>query len=450
MSPALRGGSGRRRPLKAICLALVVAIVAALSLLVWSTGSSASAASTRVVWNTRVSGIIDPALAGFLTKTMRQAQQAGAAALVIQMDTPGGLDTSMREIIQGELAAKIPIVFYVYPQGARAASAGLYILMGSDVAAMAPQTNLGAATPVSLTGSMDDTMKAKVTNDAAAYMRALATSHGRNADWAEKAVRQAVSLPADQALAMNVIEFIAPDLNSLLQQMDGYKTVPKGLVVHTAGASIKEVKPGLVTQFLHTVANPDIAYILLILGILGLVIEVAVPGFGAAGIAGIIAIVLGLYSFQVLPVNFAGIALIFLAMAFFIAEIKVQSHGALAIGGTIALVLGGALLYNTSASFLKVSTPVLIIAAVFILGFFSFVVRAAAKAMRRPLAVGIESLVGLEGVAISDLEPEGQVRVRGEIWRARAAAEPLHKGEAIQVVESEGLTLVVRRFGEVP
>ncbi len=232
----------------------------------------------------------------------------------------------MREIIQGELDSPIPVVVYVYPDGARAASAGVYILMASDVAAMAPQTNLGAATPVALGGTMDETMKAKVTNDAAAYIVALAKNHGRNAEWAEEAVRKSVSLTAEQALAMNVVDFVEPDLPTLLTAMDGFVTEPKGLVLHTAGAPVEEVEMGWITTFLHAIANPDIAYILMTLGILGIIFEISSPGLGAAGIGGVIALLLSFYGLAVLPVNFVGIALIVVAIILFVAEIKVQSQ----------------------------------------------------------------------------------------------------------------------------
>lgn len=398
------------------------------------------------VWMTKVGGIIDPALAGYLTTTMKQAADAGAAALVIEIDTPGGLDTAMRQIIQGELDSPIPVVVYVYPEGARAASAGVYILMGSDVAAMAPQTNLGAATPVALGGTMDDTMKAKVTNDAAAYIIALAKNHGRNATWAEEAVRKSVSLPADQALAQDVVDFVEPDLPSLLTAMDGFVTQPKGLTLHTAGAPVEEVQMGWMATFLHAIANPDIAYILMTLGVLGIIFEIATPGIGAAGIAGVIALLLSFYSLAVLPVNFVGIALIVLAMIMFIAEIKVQSHGILGIGGAVALVLGGLLLFNTSASYLKVGWPVLMIVALLALAFFTLVVVKARGAMRRPQATGLTSLVGAHGVTLSPLDPQGQVRVHGEIWKARTEGEALLRDERIEVLRVEGLTLVVRRL----
>ena len=406
-----------------------------------------SGAGVAPVWLTKATGIIDPALAGYLTETMKRAAEAQAAALVIEIDTPGGLDTAMREIIQGELDSPIPVVVYVYPEGARAASAGVFILMGSDVAAMAPQTNLGAATPVALDGSMDETMKAKVTNDAAAYIIALAKNHGRNATWAEEAVRKSVSLPADQALAQGVVDFVEPDLQSLLTAMDGFVTQPKGLVLHTAGAPIHEVQMGLIGRFLHAIANPNIAYILLTIGMLGIIFELATPGLGAGGIAGVIALLLAFYGLAVLPVNLVGIALIVLAMILFIAEIKVQSHGILGIGGAVALVLGGLLMFNTSASYLKVGWPVLVIVALLALAFFTLVIVKARGAIRRPQATGAASLVGAHGVTLSPLAPSGQVRVQGEIWKALTEGEALLKDERIEVLRVEGLTLVVRRAG---
>ncbi len=400
------------------------------------------------VWVTRVGGIVDPAMADYLVNTMKNAADSKAAALVIELDTPGGLDTSMRKIIQAELDSPVPIIFFVYPQGARAASAGVYILMASDVAVMAPQTNLGAATPVSLTGSMDETMKAKVTNDAAAYIRGLASTHGRNADWAEQAVRQAVSLPADEAQLEKVVEFVAADLSALLQTVEGYVTVPKGLTLHTAGAPIKEVRMGWIASFLHAIANPDIAYILMIIGVLGILFELAHPGLGAAGVSGVIALILAFYSFQVLPVNWAGIALIVLAMVMFIAEIKIQSHGVLGIGGAVALVFGGLLLFPSGTPFLRVGWVVLIVVALLALAFFTFVIRKVAQARRRPHATGAESMVGATGVVTAALGPQGQVRVHGETWKARSEGTDLPKDQTVEVIGMEGLTLIVRPGAE--
>jgi membrane-bound serine protease (ClpP class) len=448
-----RGRRGASRVVLLVGLALLVtgiassgaASPAATALPVAAAQPNSSAEAPAPVWVTKATGIIDPVLADYLTETMRDAADAGAAALVIEMDTPGGLDTSMREIIQGELDSPIPVVVYVYPEGARAASAGVYILMGSDVAAMAPQTNLGAATPVALGGDLDETMEAKVINDAAAYIVALAETHGRNAEWAEQAVRESVSLPAQQALAMNVVDFVQPDLPSLLEAIDGFVTQPKGLTLHTAGAPVREVEMGFIARFLHAIANPSIAYVLLTLGVLAIVFEVTTPGFGVAGIAGAIAVLLSFYALAVLPVSFVGIALIVLAIILFVAEVFVQSQGILGAGGAIAVILGGLLLFDTSASFLRVAWPVLLAVAVIAFVFITIVIAKARRAMRRPQATGAESLVGTQGVTLSPLDPLGKVKVRGEIWKARTEGEALLKDERIEVLRVEGLTLVVRR-----
>ncbi len=397
------------------------------------------------IWTTQVEGIVDPAMAGFLVDIMEQATAARAGALVVEIDTPGGLDTSMREIIQAQLDAPIAIVFYVSPQGARAASAGLYILMGSDVAAMAPQTNLGAATPVSMGEEMDDVMQAKVTNDAAAYIRGLATTHGRNAEWAERAVREAVSLTADEALEQGVIEFVAADVPALLEAIDGYTTVPKDLTLQTAGVPVHEVDMGWAQGFLHLLANPNIAYVLMTLGILGIVLEISSPGIGAGGIIGVISLLLAFYSFHVLPVNFVGIALIILAMVLFIAELFVSSHGILGIGAAVALILGGLFLFDSSADYLQVSWPVLIIVAVIMFAFFVLVIGAITRARRRPVATGVELLLGSTGIVVTPLTPEGQVLVEGERWSAKTEEGDLLKDEEIEVLSMEGLMLVVGR-----
>jgi membrane-bound serine protease (ClpP class) len=405
-------------------------------------------AATATVWVTRVEGIIDPPLASYLVETMQEAAEAEAAALVIEMDTPGGLDTAMRDIIQAEIDCAIPVIVYVHPQGARAASAGVYILMGSDVAAMAPQTNLGAATPVSLGEDMDEVMQAKVTNDAAAYIVGLAETHGRNAEWAERAVREAASLPAEDAREQNVVEFVAEDLDALLQAVDGYVATPKDLTIHTAGASIKEVGMGWIQRFLHAIANPDIAYILMSIGMLGIFLEFSTPGLGASGIAGVIALILSFYSFQVLPVSLAGIALVVLALILFVAELMITSHGILGVGATAALVLGGILLFDSPAPFLRVSWPVSVGVAVVAFLMLTIVVGKVAQAMRRRPTTGAEGLVGTTGVIISPLSPEGQVRLHGEIWRAKAEGGDLLEDGPVEVLRTQGLTLVVRRLTE--
>ena len=407
----------------------------------------AAAQAAAPVWVTRVGGVIDPSLAGFLAGTMKKAAAANAAALVVEIDTPGGLDTSMRQIIQAELAAPIPIIFYVYPQGARAASAGLYIVEGSDVAAMAPNTNIGAATPVTIGGgTITGTEQTKVINDAVAYIRGLATSHNRNADWAEQAVRQAVSVASDEALRLKVVDFVAPDLPSLLKAIDGHVTTPKNLTLHTSGAPIIEVSMGFFQQFLHAVDAPSFAYIFLVLGILGLAVGFVVPGSHHIGaIVGAVALVLAFYSLQVLPVNWAGLALIVVAFILFVVEIKAQTHGILGFLGAAALIVGGILMFNTGAAYARINLVVVIVAAVIIVGFFLFVGRKARTALLRPHATGMESMVGRTGVVISPLTPLGLVRVNGELWKARSEGGDLLKDETVEVVGTEGLTLIVRR-----
>ncbi|NLE73775.1 MAG: nodulation protein NfeD [Actinobacteria bacterium] len=414
---------------------------------------------TAQVWVTRVDGVIDPPLATFLTKTMIRAAEAEAAALIIELDTPGGLDSSMRQIIQGELAAPIPVVIYVWPDGARSASAGVYIMMGADVAAMAPKTNLGAAQPVSLSGEMDEEMKKKVVNDAAAYIRGLAQGSGRNADWAEQAVRESVSLTAEDALSQNVIDFVASDRAALLMQLDGFTTKAKGLELDTAGAEVVEVGMSWWEQLLHVLANPEIAFILLTIGIYGIIFELQTPGLGVSGVLGGLCMLLGLYSLQILPVNYLGLALMALAIGLFIAEVFVQSYGLLAVGGTVALVFGGLLLFDVP-DFLRVSWWVLGTVAVCTLAFFLFAMTAVVRARRAQPQTGKELIVGSRAVVVRRLQPVGVVKLSGELWKATlimdtrevateglgvSSPEPAEVGEIVVVVGLEGLNLRVRR-----
>ena len=361
------------------------------------------------------------------------------------MDTPGGLDTSMRRIIQAEIASTVPVVVFVYPQGARSASAGVYIMMGADAAAMAPQTNLGSAHPVALNGSMDATMEAKVTNDAAAYMKGLATTHERNATWAEKAVRESVSLTAEEAKAAGVIEFVAVDLDDLLRQLDGYTTVPKGITLHTAGAPVVQVPMTWRDRLLHAIVDPNIAFILLLLGIYGLIFEFQSPGLGISGVAGAIALLVALYAMQVLPVSYVGLALIVVAMVLYVAEVKIQSHGALGFAGTVALILGGLLLFDVPGSFGSVSWVVIGIAAALSFAFFAVVISAVSRARGRPSTTGREGMMGEIGVARTRLDPSGQVLVHGELWKAQADDGVIGSGDTVEVVGMDGLELHVRR-----
>ncbi len=433
----------------ALAAVLLVLLVAATGFAWFSAPPAAAQDEGRApVWVTRVEGAIVPPLAAYLVRTMERAQQAEAEALVIEIDTPGGLDSSMREIIQAEIDSEMPVVIYVYPQGARSASAGVYIMMGADVTAMAPQTNLGSAHPVSLTGEMDEEMKKKVTNDAAAYIRGLAATHGRNTTWVEEAVRESVSLTAEEAKAQNVIEFVAEDLDDLLAQMDGYTTTPKGVTLHTVGAPVVEVSMSWREKFLHRLVDPNIIFILMLLGMYGLIFEFQNPGLGAPGIAGAISLLLAAYGLQLLPVSYVGLLLLAVAMVLYVAEVKVQSSGLLAFGGTIALVLGGLLLFNAPGSVIRVDWIVITIMAVASLAFFAFVVSAVAAAHRRAPVTGSEAMVGEWGTARTALAPSGQVSVHGEIWQADAIAERIEAGEPVEVVGMRGLRLLVSRRTE--
>ncbi len=435
-----------RRATATALMRRVLAIVAATAILGLVAFAPAHAtAAPAPVWVATADGAITPPLAAYLEKVIRDAQADGAGVVVIEMDTPGGLDTSMRRIIQAEIASTVPVVVFVYPQGARSASAGVYIMMGADVTAMAPQTNLGSAHPVALNGQMDATMEAKVTNDAAAYMKGLATTHERNATWAEKAVRESVSLTAGEAKAADVIEFVAADLDDLLRQLDGYTTVPKGITLHTAGAPVVQVPMTWRDRLLHAVVDPNIAFILLLLGIYGLIFEFQSPGLGISGVAGAIALLVALYAMQVLPVSYVGLALIVVAMVLYVAEVKIQSHGALGFAGTVALILGGLLLFDVPGSFGSVSWVVIGIAAALSFAFFAVVISAVSRARGRPSTTGREGMTGEIGVARTRLDPSGQVLVHGELWKAQTDDGVIGSGDTVEVVGMDGLELHVRR-----
>lgn len=421
----------------------ILAAIAFLCLVAFAPALARAAPAS--VWVAKADGAITPPLAAYLQNVIRDAQAGGAGMVVIEMDTPGGLDASMRQIIQAEIASTVPVVVYVQPQGARAASAGVYIMMGSDVAAMAPQTNLGSAHPVALTGQMDATMEAKVTNDAAAYIKGLATTHERNATWAEQAVRQSVSLTADEAEAAGVIEFVAVDLADLLRRLDGYTTIPKGITFHTAGAPVVQVPMSWRDRLLHAIVDPNVAFILLLLGIYGLIFEFQNPGLGISGVAGAIALLIALYAMQVLPVSYVGLALIVVAMVLYVAEVKIQSYGALGFAGTIALILGGLLLFDAPGSFGRVSWVVIGVTAALSFVFFAVVISAVARARRRPATTGREGMTGEIGVARTRLDPSGQVLVHGELWKAQAEDRVIGPGDSVEVVGMNGLELRVRR-----
>jgi membrane-bound serine protease (ClpP class) len=408
---------------------------------------TATAADPPRVLAVEFSNDINPVTEDYLTGAIDRANDEGYDAVVILMDTPGGLDTSMRNIIKRELDSKVPVVVYVYPPGSRDASAGVFITMAADVAAMAPETNIGSSTPISTGGGdIPKDLKRKVVNDAVAYIRALASEHGRNADWAEKAVRVASNLPAREALAMNVVDYVEPSLPALLDRIDGTRVEPKGVVLHTAGAEVDTVKLSLWKRILDTIIDPNIIVLLLALGTLGITVEIFNPGLIFPGTLGAISLIVGLFGLQVLPVSAAGVLLILLAAAFFAAEPFVMSHGALALAGAACFVVGSLMLFDPAGPAYQVSLSVaLAIAGTFAL-LTIFAVTKIVQARRRRPVTGQEELVGQVGVVRKRLDPAGLVFVHGELWQARSEGEPLEVGTPVQVEGiDDGLVLEVRR-----
>lgn len=395
-----------------------------------------------------VKGVINPVSAEYLIEGINNAAANGYQAVIIELDTPGGLDDSMRDIIQTMISAKIPIIVYVSPSGGRAASAGAFITIASDVAVMTPGTNIGAASPVSLGETMDETMKAKVTNDAEAYIIGLATNNNRNVEIARRMVTEAISIPSEEALSKNVINFIAADRAALIEMLDATTiTSYKGaFTLNLEGADIVENPMGFRFEFLYILSNPNIAYILMMLGIMGLYFELANPGTILPGVIGGICLVLAFYSFQTLPVNYAGVLLILFAALLFILEIKAPTHGFLAIGGVIALFFGSMLLFNTKVEFLRVSMKVILPTVIGVTLFFVLVVLLAVRAYRRKPTTGTEGILGEIGVAKSPIDADGgRVFVHGEWWDA-TSDDPIAKGAKVEVVESKNLSIKVRKI----
>lgn len=390
-----------------------------------------------------LTGVVDPFMASYVRGGIQDANAREAAAVLITIDTPGGLDSSMRDIIKSILGSRVPVVCYVSPEGARAASAGTFIMMGCPVAAMAPGTNIGAAHPVGVAGAIEER---KVTNDAAAYIQTLAERNGRNADWARRAVVDSVSVRADEALRIQAIDLIAQSETALLDQIDGrIVQVADGasVTLHTAGATLETRKLGLGAAILHALLSPDFGFIFFYLGIGLIVIELLHPGLSVPGILGIVSLVASFVTFGLLPVQLIGIVLLLASALFFLLELKHPGLGLATVGGVVTLVLGGLTLFDPSVPNARVSLWVIVPVAGFLVLFFVTVVNAALRARHLPHAIGSQRMIGLEGVVERDLGPEGVVLVASEEWSARSTGGPLPRGTRVRVVNVERLRLDV-------
>lgn len=403
----------------------------------------------RIIQWVKVEGTISPATLEYIKRSFMHAQAQNIECLVIQIDTPGGLDSSMREIVKLIMNANFPVVVYVAPGGARAASAGVFIALSAHILAMAPGTNIGAAHPVSLMGGMDEEMKEKVVNDAAAYIRSIAQKRGRNVEWAEKTVRESISVSAQEALHLNIADFLAEDENELLEKLDGTRVAVDGkeVTLRTANVKVDFFEPDFKDRFLQRLADPNLAYILLMIGIWGIILEFFNPGIFLPGIAGAICLILAFFSLQLLPFNVAGILLIVLAVVLFILEIEVPSYGALTIGGVVALTIGSFMLIDPSAIYISIDWRYILAGVGVTLFLFIFIIFYAIKAQLKKPVTGPEGMVGTIGIAKTNLNPRGKVYVYGELWNAVSffPDEIIQEGEEVEVARIEGMKIFVKR-----
>lgn len=452
--------------------------LACLSLLLWLAGSPTTFAAAPSsppppphALVLHIDGAISPASADYVERGLERAADGGASVVVLMLDTPGGLSTSMRSINKAILASKVPVLGFVAPAGARAASAGTYILYACPVAAMAPATNLGAATPISMFGgnrslpaaagstasaassatpaSSGDTETRKATNDAIAYIRALAERYGRNADWAEDAVRNAVSVSAEQALKLRVVDLIAEDVPHLLAQVDGrvIKVGDGGQTLHTRGLAVKTWEPDWRSRLLAVIADPSIAYLLLLIGIGGLLFEGYSPGAILPGVVGAISLLLALYAFQLLPVNYAGLALIALGVSLLVAETFVPAYGSLGIGGVISFVFGSVIVMDTDVPGYGISLPLIFGISLVAVLILIAIIWLALRARNRPVVSGQEQMVGGVAEVLRDFDGKGAVHTHGERWQARSDV-PVHAGQSVRITAIDGLVLVVTPLPE--
>lgn len=402
-------------------------------------------AQTVVALN--IDGTINPAVAGFIQRGIEKAKTVNAQCLIIRLNTPGGLLKSTRVIVGDILDSPVPVVVYVSPGGAHAGSAGVFITLVAHIAAMAPGTNIGAAHPVSMQGGMDTTMNAKATNDAAAFIRTIAEKRSRNIEWAEDAVRQSVSITANEALEKKVIDLIAGNDADLLQQIDG-KTIEVNsgkTTLRTKNAHIENLEMSALEKIMNIISDPSIAYILLLLGFFGIMFELYNPGAILPGIIGVISIILAFYSMHTLPINYAGLALIIFALVLFLLEIKIVSHGMLAIGGIVSLLLGSFMLVRPGSSleFAGISRSVIIPSVAITALFFLLIIGLGLRAQRAKAVTGLEGMIGEVGEALETIDPQGTVRVHGELWQAESIGGKIEKEQKLRVTGIRNFTLFV-------
>jgi len=406
----------------------------------------AEKATIRLV---EINGPINPATAVYIARNFRESAQNRDALVLVEMDTPGGLDSSMRDIVKNVLSSQVPVAVYVYPSGARAASAGAIIALAADFCVMSPGTSIGAAHPVAIGGIPDAVMQEKILNDMLAYVEGIAEKRGRNAEIMRQMVSKSLSLPAEKALEDKTVDFLASDLGDLIRKLEG-KTARRtsgSITLKLSGAKIIVHEMTVREKILDIIGDPNIAYLLMMLGFIGLFFELSTPGVILPGVIGSISLILAFFAFQTLPVNYAGVLLILLSLTLFIAEVKIVSHGMLTIGGVLAMILGSLLLFDSPEPYLKVSLSIILTTVILVTGFAIFVVRKAIAVHRIKPASGKEGLVGEKGYADSDIMPEGKVFIRGEYWDAWSDT-PVSRGEKIIVVSVEGMKVKVEKGHE--
>jgi len=407
------------------------------------------ALSAQTVISIKINGTINPVTADYISDGIEKAYSEKATCLVIHLNTPGGLLQSTRVIVSSMLESRVPIIVYVSPGGAHAGSAGVFIAMAANIAVMAPGTNIGAAHPVSLQQAPDSIMNEKGTNDAAAFIKSIAEKRNRNMQWAEEAVRQSVSITEKEALEKKVIDLIAVSEQDLLNQVDG-KQVELGVTtvtLHTKNAKVEVYEMSFAEKLLNVISDPNIAYIILMLGMYGILFELYSPGAILPGVVGVIALILAFYSMHTLPINYAGLSLIIFAIILFLLEIKIVSHGMLASGAVISLLLGSMMLFksNSSLEFVKISRAVIISSTAVTTLFFLTVIGMGLRAQRQKVVTGIEGLIGATGESLDTLEPTGTVMLQGEVWNAESIAGKIRKGEKVLVKEMRNLKLYVEK-----